>query len=173
MLARTFNIEEATSIWAELVEEQKKFLRSSLGESLYPEGNGWTQQVIVQEISRRDLSQWDASARAWLQSADQAKILPHKQMQIIINDIAIPVNNEPTVYRSVTAAWKGALIAVDNLLQGVPRKIQDGAALLAISAWHLYPDMVVYGGRDGKGIDIKMKDSLFEPTRALFVLHHR
>ena len=34
---------------------------------------------------------------------------------------------------------------MDNLLQGMPQSVQDGAALLGLSSWHIYPDMVVVG----------------------------
>ncbi|RYP49489.1 hypothetical protein DL768_004815 [Monosporascus sp. mg162] len=169
MLARSFTIEQATSIWVELVEKQKESLESSTRDDLYPDGHVATRLALSQDISRRELSGWDASARAWLQSADQAKLFQHKQMEIIINDSAIPVNSEPTVYKSVTTAWIGALGAMENLVQGVSQKVQDGAALLAISAWHLYPDMIVYRGQNGKGVDVKINDALFQPTALLTI----
>ncbi|KAF4637469.1 hypothetical protein G7Y89_g614 [Cudoniella acicularis] len=104
-------------------------------------------QVIAakQEISRADLGNWDASVRAWLQSADQAKARQHKQTMLIINNASVSVNSEPETYSSVMKAWIAALEAMNNLVKGVPQRVQDGAALLAISSWHLYPDMAVYG----------------------------
>ena len=35
------------------------------------------------------------------------------------------------------------MTAMDNLIQGKPQRVQSGAILLALSAWHLYPDISV------------------------------
>lgn len=45
-------------------------------------------------------------------------------------------------------AWTSALLALENLITGTPQRIQDGAVLLGLSAWHLYPDMSVLGDRN-------------------------
>ncbi len=37
------------------------------------------------------------------------------------------------------------MIAVEKLTQGMPHSIVDGSVLLALSAWHIYPDMSVLG----------------------------
>ncbi|KAJ8110207.1 hypothetical protein ONZ43_g5931 [Nemania bipapillata] len=167
MLARTFTVEHATSIWVELVEKHRESLESALRDDLFPDVA--VQVALSQEVRREDLSTWDASARAWLQSADEAKIFQHKQMNIIITDSAVPANAEQGVYKSVIAAWVEALKAMENLVHGVPQKVQDGAALLAISAWHLYPDMIVYRGKNGKEVDVKMNDALLQPTALLTI----
>jgi hypothetical protein len=61
-------------------------------------------------------------------------------------------------------AWTAALQAMDNLVKGIPQQVQEGAALLGISSWHLYPDMVVLGG---KAIDVRQADNLFGGTAIL------
>lgn len=33
---------------------------------------------------------------------------------------------------------------VESLIQGVPQSVYDGAVLIALSSWHLYPDMVIF-----------------------------
>lgn len=33
---------------------------------------------------------------------------------------------------------------VQNLLMGISQRVNSGAVLLALSAWHLYPDMDVF-----------------------------
>ncbi|KAH8900375.1 hypothetical protein GQ53DRAFT_589899, partial [Thozetella sp. PMI_491] len=169
MLARVFTIEEATSIWVELVEQHKMQLEASAQDDLYPDGQLAGRLAVVQDITRQELAVWDASARSWLQSADQEKLWHHKQFKIIINDSSIPVNEEPAMYTSVISAWTTALEAMESLVQGVPQKVQDGAVLLAISAWHLYPDLMVYRGRRGMGVEIKMRDPIFPPTALLTI----
>jgi hypothetical protein len=46
---------------------------------------------------------------------------------------------------------------MENLISGMPQAVHDGAAIVALSAWHLYPDMIVFGT---KIIEISMKDKL-------------
>jgi hypothetical protein len=146
MLARIFTGPEAVSVWVELVQKQKERIRGKQEESLYPHEQLPACLATQQEISRRDLANWDASARAWLQSGDQAKKLQHKHTMLIIDNASVPVNNEPDTYSSFIKAWTAALEAVNNLVKGIPQRVQDGTALLVISSWHLYPDMIVYGG---------------------------
>lgn len=74
------------------------------------------------------------------------------------------INNETGVYESFMKAWKVALQAMNNLINGIPQQVQDGAALLGISSWHLCPDMVVLGG---KAVGIRQSDDLFSNTAIL------
>jgi hypothetical protein len=164
MLARIFTGPEATAIWVELVETQKEHLRKRSEEDMYFNPQDAARWAAQQEIPRKDLAEWDASARAWIQSADQAKALQHKQIMLILNNTPLPVNNEPKTYESVLTAWKGALEAMNNLVQGIPQRIHDGAALLGISAWHMYPDMIVY---NAKPVEVKQNDPLFKEAAPL------
>jgi len=164
MLARTFTSSEATSVWVEIVEKQKEHLFKKRDEDLFNERHDSLTFAAMQEISRNDLTKWDASARAWLQSADQAKARQHKQMMLILNNARIPVNGEPDTYKSVMKAWVTALKAMECLVNGMPQQVQDGAALLGISSWHLYPDILLFGDSTA---DIKQKDPIFEGTSVL------
>ncbi|KAM0208114.1 hypothetical protein ACHAPQ_010369 [Fusarium lateritium] len=67
MLAELWDASEATSIWAELVEERRKDIAHRLeqGEALH---FGLASAAIQQEITRDQLASWDASARAWIQT---------------------------------------------------------------------------------------------------------
>jgi len=85
---------------------------------------------------------------------------------LILDNTSIPVNNEPDTYTSVIKAWTAVLEAINNLARGILQTVQDGAALLAISSWHLYSDMVVY---NGPVVEVKQKDPLFK-TSALLTL---
>ena len=52
------------------------------------------------------------------------------------------------------------MLALEHLITGTPQRIQDGAVLLGLSAWHLYPDMSVLGDRHQH---IKQADPLISP----------
>jgi hypothetical protein len=164
MLARIFTGPEAVSVWVELVQKQKERIRRMQGSALYSHEHVSGMVAAQQDISRADLASWDASARAWLQSADQARSLQHKQTMLILNNAGVPVNTTADTYASVMEAWTSALEAMNSLVKGMPQRVQDGAALLAISSWHLYPDMVVYGTTC---VEVKQKDPIFDKTALL------
>jgi hypothetical protein len=95
------------------------------------------------QISRDQLAEWDNSARAWLQRADQAKKTEQIQTRLILDNLNVCVNAKPTTYASVMGAWKSALLGMERLLNGIPQNISDGGLLLALLSWHLYPDLIV------------------------------
>jgi hypothetical protein len=132
MLARIFSGPEATSIWVELVLKRKAEIVEASQDAMYPSDHHVELLAAKQDISRADLASWDASARAWIQSADQAKSSQHKQLIVVLHEAKIPVNNESGTFKSVIRAWCTALQAIDNLLQGIPQSVQDGAALLGL-----------------------------------------
>jgi hypothetical protein len=143
LLARMWSGPEATSIWVELVSERKLALVSHLNDG----GSINMSSIAASEISltRDQLARWDASARAWLCTADLAKERAQKQLMLILNNIGTPVDRNTSVYDSVLATWKTAMNVVDNLISGMPQSIRGGAPLLGLSSWHLYPDMLVLG----------------------------
>lgn len=83
---------------------------------------------------------------------------------LILNNASIPISNEPDTYKSVMKAWTTALRAMENLVNGMPQQVQDGAALLGISSWHMYPDILLFGET---AVDVKQKDDIFENTAVL------
>jgi hypothetical protein len=142
MLARIWTGPEATSIWVELVAQRKQELaRLQCNDSVYL-SNLAASQVF---LGREQLRDWDASARSWLQSADKEKNHQQLQLMLILNNIKLPVNSSMDVYEGVIQTWKQALETAEDLLKGMPQRVQDGAILLGISAWHLYPNMLVLG----------------------------
>ncbi|MCJ1249824.1 hypothetical protein MMC30_007050 [Trapelia coarctata] len=143
ILARTWTGSEATSIWAEIVTERQKEVEKNcqVGVAL-PIA---TLLAARQDIARSQLAEWDASARAWLRSADEVKCFEQKQLTLILSNVEIAVNNKTHTYSNVLAAWKGAMAAMENLLSGVALRVQDGAVLLGFAAWHIFPDIVVLG----------------------------
>lgn len=166
MLARLFTDTEATSLWVELVENQKaKILAEQSDDVLYSHQHTAAIMAAQQQLSRGELANWDASARAWLQSADHVKARQHKQMMLILEN-GIPVNTEPATYKSVMLAWSTALTAMENLIRGMPQQVRDGAALLGISSWHMFPDMVLIGDQ---AVEIVQDDPLFGETSVLTI----
>jgi hypothetical protein len=94
-------------------------------------------------LDREQIAEWDNSARAWLRRADEGKKKEQTQLMLILNNLSITVNSKVQTYLSVISAWKSALLAMEELLQGRPQSIQDGSLLLALSCWHIYPDLIV------------------------------
>lgn len=147
MLARVWKFHQATSVWYELVEERRREIagRCEKGEAL---DLGTRAAAAQAKIPRSHLAEWDASARAWLRTADRVKIGAQQQLMRIISTVDIPVSSDMGVYPSVMAAWKMALETMEKLLGGIPRATDKGPPLLAISSWHLYPDLLVVGEKE-------------------------
>ncbi|KAI0538353.1 hypothetical protein GGR58DRAFT_501346 [Xylaria digitata] len=155
MLARAWDDADATSLWVEIVAERRRAIATSYHNE-EPIPFATAAAAAQAEITRDQLAKWDASARAWLRTADATMFRQRKQFLLIANNIDIPINNETQTYDSIVVAWTTALEAMDKLIGGQPLAVKNGAVLLAISAWHIYPDMVVFSGKDsGKSIDMK------------------
>lgn len=163
MLARMWSVKEAISIWTDIIIHRKNEL-NAIGdtEPLYLDAVSASQITV----SREQLAEWDASARAWLRASDEAMSFKQKQLMLILNNIGLPVNKKPTVYHSVIDAWKGSLHAMDSLVRGLPQSIQDGSILLGLSSWHLYPELLVLGDCN---TDVKFKDELIAPGGLLTI----
>ncbi|KAJ2986758.1 hypothetical protein NUW58_g4875 [Xylaria curta] len=141
MLARIWKSHEAISLWVELVDRRKQEISDT-----YNNGNATEIAAIMasqQTFSRQQLAHWDNSARSWLQTADVDRRLQQTQLMLIINNVQVPVNLVADPYKSVISAWTSAMCAMELLVQGIPQQVQDGAVLLAMSSWHLYPNMEV------------------------------
>jgi len=164
LLARIWPGPEATSIWSELVIARKDEIHRQAEAATFPSEHNKQMLAAMQEISRKELATWDASARSWIQSADQVKIREHTQLRLILGNRSLPVPPRKDLYSSVTSAWFSALQAMNNLVKGIPQQVQDGAALLGMSSWHLYPDMVVLGDVTVK---VEQNDKLFLPSTFL------
>lgn len=165
MLARVWSPSEATSIWEELVAGRKKELSWDQDSDMFT-----LKDVVAAElsISKDELSEWDASARSWLRTADDVDLTRkrQKQLMLILGDIYLPVNHRLEVYSSVTQAWQTALTTMNSIVAGEPYSIQAGAVLVSLSAWHLYPDIIVLGKRNQ---EIKQGDELIPPGGVLTI----
>jgi hypothetical protein len=87
MLSRMWSGPEATSIWAEIIEERKKELSAmDVGSIQFP-----TSLLASQiTVSRDQLAEWDNSAHAWLRAADESKKVQQTQLMLIVKNIKIP-----------------------------------------------------------------------------------
>lgn len=81
--------------------------------------------------------------RAWLQTADAAKMLQQTQPRLVVDNVSLPISHSGSLYAAVMDASTKALQALDNLLKGAPQQVDDGAVLLGLSAWHIYPDILM------------------------------
>jgi hypothetical protein len=150
MLARIWKPAEATSLWVELVERRKQeILKAYNGSSATAISSIMAAQQL---FNREQLSAWDASARSWLQTADATKRFDQTQLMLIINNVRMPVNTSKEPYESVIAAWISGMSTMEKLICGTPQRVHDGAILLSISSWHLYPNMQVLCDH-GKDVD--------------------
>ncbi|KAK0384146.1 hypothetical protein NLU13_8235 [Sarocladium strictum] len=163
LLARIWTPPEAVSIWVELVEHRRKDLQSvDDTDALYVRAL----EASKISVSREQLAEWDASARAWLRTADQAMGTKHTQLLLILNNVNIPVNQKPSVYESVIDAWTSGMSAGNKLVKGMPQSTQDGSVLLGLAAWHIYPDMLVLGKTP---TEVKQNDDVVTPGALLTI----
>lgn len=154
MLARMWDSPKAISIWSELIAIRRQALQNS--------GKPLDHHASKIDIPRKDLANWDSSARAWLLTADQANEKRQKQLLLIIDHMGIPVSGKLDLGESVIDAWTSAMVIVNNFIAGQPQSVQTGAPLLGLASWHLYPDLTVFG-----------KDNEVKKTDQRDVLIHR
>ncbi|KAI0508540.1 hypothetical protein F5B22DRAFT_620195 [Xylaria bambusicola] len=140
LLARIWTRSEATAIWAELVADRRNQL--STVDETDPLCH-LSRDLSRIAITRDQLKEWDDSARSWIQAADEAMRVKQTQLMLIVNNVSLPVNNHPKLYQNVLQAWKSAMIAADNLIQGMPQSVENASVLLGLCSWHIYPDMLV------------------------------
>ena len=143
LLARAWDAKEAISIWVELVDQRRKAIGEEFKSNCAVSES--TLNSVRQDILRDDLARWDASARAWLLSADQAKIKEQTQLKLIINNCQLPFKGGESTYSKVIQSWRQALSSLEDLLCGKPQEISTRSVVLAFSAWHLYPNLIVLG----------------------------
>ena len=79
----------------------------------------------------------------------------------VAKKVNLPIGSRKQVYSGVTEAWKTALETVDKIIDGIPYSVvRDGVVLAALSAWHLYPDIVVLGSPNE---EVLQHDDLIAP----------
>jgi hypothetical protein len=158
IIARMWTNTEATSVWVEIVAERKREIRSKFEEDDHV--SVALASAIQQEITRDQLSKWDASARAWLQTADKARQRQYKQFLLIVKNLSIAIHQESaSLFSNVIYVWTSALAAMEGLISGTSYVVREGPVLVGLSAWHIFPDMVVFDTPSGN-TEILMNDPL-------------
>ncbi|KAK2596415.1 hypothetical protein N8I77_013306 [Diaporthe amygdali] len=163
MLARHWPAGEATSIWVELVQGRRKEVEDAWNQN-HPVPYASLTAATQSKISRVSLAEWDASARSWLRTADRVKVKHQNQLMLLVANLSIPINEHMEVYQSVIPAWKSALTSTEKLMSGMPQATSYGPCLLAISSWHLYPDIIITGPTT---VSHKFEDPLVRPGGTL------
>ncbi|KAF4451057.1 hypothetical protein F53441_5921 [Fusarium austroafricanum] len=156
LLARIWKPHEATSLWVEIVDRRKQEIVVASG-AVEAAALMASQQII----SRQQLAVWDASARAWLQTADRDRRNQHIQLNLIINNLRLPVSTSHDPYQSVMDTWISAMKGMELLVLGVSQRVNNGAILLAMSSWHLYSDLEVLLCETKS---VHLKDSLMQSS---------
>ncbi|KAL4723594.1 hypothetical protein ACLX1H_009232 [Fusarium chlamydosporum] len=141
MLARLWSASEATSIWVELIKERRKQIEGLWNDD-EPLRFATVAAAAQSDISRASLAEWDASVRSWLRTADRLNQQSQDKLMAILDKVNLPISHD-TVYSSVMAAWKSAVETMEKLVKGMPQAVNEGSSLIALSAWHLYPDITV------------------------------
>lgn len=168
MLARIWDSSEATSIWMEIVKHRSENIISGLEEGSMANFSDFA--AAKNTLSRQQLAEWDASARAWLHAADRVKAYEQKQLMLILDNIGQHVNSVQGTFESVIKAWQDSLTVFEALVNGVSQKAKSGEILLALSAWHLYPDLMIV---EPLPKTINQKDPLIPSCGILTVGLHR
>lgn len=159
LLARVWEPHEAISIWVELVADRKKVISEAFAKNeVISEASLFSAR---QDTTREELSLWDASARAWLRSADEAKKRETDQANLIVKNLKLPYPTGNSTYEKVIRTWREALVGMEELLNDRPQSLWSGSVPLAIRSWHLYPDMVVLGNEVK---NVQFNDNLFTPS---------
>jgi len=159
LLAHAWEPPEATSIWVELVRERKREIVASLDRGIGLPFSTYAAAAKL-DMPRAQLTEWHNSTRTWLQSADRIKKTKQKQLELILDNLDLPINKDIHTYSSVIDAWKIAMRTLEDLVSGQPLTV-SGAALLGVSACHLYPDIVV---TIGKTTQVSINGPLIPPS---------
>lgn len=156
MLARAWDAKEATAIWVELVHERKRQVQAQLEQNSIV--NPYTHMAAMQDFNRPDLAKWDASARSWLRRADQCTVFQRTQFKLVIDNVRLPFLDSGTTFDKVTRAWIRSMEVLETLLGNEPQVAFDRSVLLAISSWHLYPNLLVF---QEEATSVSFSDELF------------
>ncbi|KAI1363674.1 hypothetical protein F5Y08DRAFT_340380 [Xylaria arbuscula] len=156
----------AIALWTELVHKRKERLKLEIENSTAEITNEVKRIVMSQDISRADLEAWDNSARAWVRTANAAKLKQRQRAMLRSELTGAFVNQLVDPYDSVMQAWGDAMQAMDTLVQGTPQRVDNGTILLGIAAWHLYPNMNVLS----EGPDPVLQHDLLIPSTAILTI---
>jgi hypothetical protein len=99
MLAQAWSASEAISIWVELVEGRKLEIAEAFDRDSISDYS--TLAATRSEITRAQLADWDASARAWVRVADNVKKPEISSLRLLLNDLKLDVTKGQQLYKNV------------------------------------------------------------------------
>jgi hypothetical protein len=166
MIAEVFEDVQAVSIWWELIERRKLEIAQTIENEPDQLKSMALALATKQEFSRAEIGMWDNSCRSWMRTANSARAVQRKVALLNTDRAGAKVNVLSDTYQSVIQAWKDAMISIDALVKGIPQKVRNGAVLLAMNAWHLYPDLCVLS--NGPDI-IQQNDALVDRSGILTI----
>lgn len=167
ILATHWPADEAVPIWVELVNERKKRLEENTSKSSeFRLDDAVASQMSLDEDQ---LATWDSSARAWLKAAEDALVVKTRQSNLrsILKDTEATVHSGQDLYTSVTEAWRLALSTFERIICGASYSITEGAVILALLSWHLYPDVITVAKEPGQ---LHQKDDLISGGQVILGL---
>ncbi|KAL2694727.1 hypothetical protein Neosp_001313 [[Neocosmospora] mangrovei] len=150
IIASGSDAEEATTTWETLVTARRL-----------------AQTELRPDISRSRLATWDSGARAWIGMGNSCMPKKKRQLKSLLQHAEFgPWKISPIFGESYTATqrvtplinlWLSALTTMENLASGQPQEVPDGEILRILAAWHMYPDVYVFGSRN---LEAHMHDAL-------------
>ena len=141
LLARAWDPPEAISIWDEIVRRRRQIILDAFENSNIADlRDVW---AAKHPLSRDHLAEWDNSARSWLRTADRVKQREQKQVLLIFDNIENQIRSDQDTYESVLSVWQEALTFFEAIVSGISQKAGNCQSLLALCAWHLYPELMV------------------------------
>ncbi|KAI1474275.1 hypothetical protein F4774DRAFT_342192 [Daldinia eschscholtzii] len=143
MIANIFEQAQAVALWLELIEKQKCAVKQTIATETDPMKAVSKEFAVKQVFSREELASWDNSARSWVRTANLATAKQRDVALLYTDQIRAAVNQVTDPYESVMEAWKDAMTSMESLVKGTPQRVRNGAVLLAMSSWHLYPNLCV------------------------------
>ena len=143
MIAGLFNSTQSIALWLQLIETRKSEIQDTINQEMDQVKVIAKALVTQQEFTRDELAAWDNSARSWINTAHLATAEQRRTALLYADNTGIAVNTSSDPYNSVITAWKDAMASMECLINGTPQKVRNGAVILAINSWHLYPDLCI------------------------------
>ena len=164
LLARAWDPPEAISIWEQIVRRRREIILADFDNSNIADiRDVW---AAKHPLSRDHLAEWDNSARSWLRTADRVKEREQKQVMLIFDNIEQQIRSDQGTYESVLSAWQEALNFFEAIVSGISQRAGSGQSLLALCAWHLYPELMVVDPSPGQ---TKQNDALM-PAKVIVTI---
>ncbi|KAM0427821.1 hypothetical protein ACHAPT_007278 [Fusarium lateritium] len=165
ILTSMWGLSKSIDIWGKIVSDRRTQIASDVarGVALL---SSTAADAAQEDISDTQLLDWAFATFSWINMANNIMAREKEQLGLILENRALVAEMKPSPHRSLIGAWLSALTAMENLVSGRPQEVQDGFILNAISAWHLYPDVYVFGPANAEA---HMRDRLVPPQGVVII----